>query len=54
MKENRLKKMMSLRLTPELIRDLDEWCKKQRPPVTKTGVIETAVRDFIEARKAQQ
>ena len=49
-KENR--RMTGMRLPPDLMDALGGWCKAQRPPVTKTAVIEMVVRDFLEEKKA--
>ena len=47
----RLKKMISLALDPELLKRLEVWMDKQEFPPTKTAVIETALRDFLDARE---
>jgi Arc/MetJ-type ribon-helix-helix transcriptional regulator len=46
----RLKKMMSLALDPDLLRRMDAWISKQEFPPTKTAVLETALREFLDKR----
>jgi metal-responsive CopG/Arc/MetJ family transcriptional regulator len=46
MDENR--KITGVRLPPRLLDTLDAWCKSQRPPVTRTAVIEMLVTDFVD------
>jgi hypothetical protein len=46
------RKMFALRLPPDLIEEMDAWCKAQRPPVTKTALVEMVIRDFLIARRA--
>jgi hypothetical protein len=45
--------MTGLRLPPDLLERLDAWCRSQRPPVTKTGVIEMLLRDFLADRELE-
>ena len=47
----RLKKMVSYALAPELLDRLDAWLASQQPPPSKTAVIETALREFLERRE---
>jgi metal-responsive CopG/Arc/MetJ family transcriptional regulator len=41
------RKMISLKLPPELLRDIDLYRKKQPVPPTRTAVIEAAVRKMV-------
>ncbi|MFZ4768419.1 MAG: hypothetical protein ACOYMN_26020 [Roseimicrobium sp.] len=45
------RKMIALRLPPELIERLDTWCADQKPVVTKTATIELAIRQFLDERE---
>lgn len=47
----RLKKMVSYALAPELLERLDVWLAAQDPPPSKTAVVETALREFLEKRE---
>lgn len=47
------RKMFALRLPPDLIDDLDAWCKAQRPTVTKTALVEMVIRDFLDEQKVK-
>jgi hypothetical protein len=51
MKTRARRQMTGLRLPPALLERLDAWCKAQRPPVTKTGVIEMLLEDFLAGRE---
>lgn len=46
----RLKKMLSLALDPELLAQMDVWIARQEFPPSKTAVLETALREFLEKR----
>lgn len=46
----RLKKMISLALDPELLAKMDAWIARQEFPPSKTAVLETALREFLERR----
>lgn len=48
----RLKKMVSYALAPELLDRLEAWLASQQPPPSKTAVIETALREFLDSREA--
>ena len=50
----RLKKMISLALDPDLLKRLETWLAKQEFPPTKTAVIETALRDFLDQRERRK
>ena len=50
----RLKKMVSLAIDPDLLKRLEVWLAKQEFPPTKTAVIETALRDFLEQREKKR
>lgn len=47
----RTKKMVSLALDPDLLARLDAWIAKQEFPPTKTAVLETALREFLQKRE---
>lgn len=47
------RKLTGLRLPPELLDELDEWCSDQRPPVTRTAVIQMLLEDFLTARRSE-
>ena len=49
----RHKKMVSLAIDPELLKQLEDWIDMQEFPPTKTAVLETALRDFLEKRQAK-
>jgi Arc/MetJ-type ribon-helix-helix transcriptional regulator len=46
----RLKKMTSLALDADLLKRMDAWIGKQEFPPTKTAVLETALREFLDKR----
>lgn len=48
----RRKKMVSYALDPKLLERLDVWLERQEFPPSKTTVIETALREFLEKRDA--
>ena len=41
----------AVRLTEELLSDLDAFCLSQKLPPSRTRVIEAAIRDYIEREK---
>jgi metal-responsive CopG/Arc/MetJ family transcriptional regulator len=43
--ENR--KAISLKLPPDLLDAVDEYCRRQPAPPTRTSVVEAAVRHFL-------
>jgi predicted transcriptional regulator len=47
----RKKQMVSFALDPELIRRLEAWASAQEVPPSKTAIIETAIRTFLDARE---
>ena len=47
--ENR--KMVNIRLRPSTIDRLDKFVKSQRPPITKTALIEMLVVDYMDERE---
>jgi predicted transcriptional regulator len=49
----RLKKMVSYALDPDLLKRLDDWLSRQDPAPSKTAVIESALRDWLDARLAK-
>lgn len=50
----RLKKMVSYALDPDLLKRLDAWLARQDPAPSKTAVIETALRDWLDGREAKE
>lgn len=49
----RLKKMMSFALDPQLIERMEAWIGRQDVRMSKTAVIEAALREFLDAREAK-
>lgn len=47
----RSKIMRSYALDADLLERLEKWLAAQNPPPSRTGVIETALRDFLDARE---
>jgi predicted transcriptional regulator len=47
----RLKKMISLAIDPELLARLDAWLSRQEIRPSKTAVVETALRRFLDAEE---
>jgi metal-responsive CopG/Arc/MetJ family transcriptional regulator len=41
----------AVRLTEQLLSELDEFCLSQKLPPSRTRVIEAAIRDYIEREK---
>jgi hypothetical protein len=50
----RNKTRISLDIAPELHERLEAWMAKQEFPTTKTAVIETALRQFLDAREKKK
>ncbi len=50
----RLKKMLSLALDPILLKRLEAWAAKQEFPPSKTAILETALREFLDAREKRK
>lgn len=46
----RFKRVVGLAIDPKLLDDLDKWRRAQDVPPTKTAVLETAIREFLERR----
>lgn len=40
----------NLALDPEILAKVEKWMEKQELPVTKTWVLETALREFLASR----
>lgn len=49
----RKKRMVSYALDPDLLKRLDDWLSRQDPAPSKTAVIESALRDWLETRFAK-
>lgn len=49
----RNKIMKSYALDPVLLDRLEKWLASQDPAPSRTGVIETALRDFLDARERE-
>ena len=47
----RTKIMRSYALDADLLERLEKWLSAQNPPPSRTGVIEAALRDFLDARE---
>jgi hypothetical protein len=47
----RLKKPLNLALDPALLARLDAWIHRQDVRPSKTAVLETALREFLDARE---
>lgn len=47
----RTKIMRSYALDADLLERLEQWLAAQNPPPSRTGVIEAALRDFLDARE---
>lgn len=47
----RNKIMRSYALDADLLERLEKWLAAQNPPPSRTGVIETALRDFLDKRE---
>jgi Arc/MetJ-type ribon-helix-helix transcriptional regulator len=50
----RLKKMVSYALDPTLLDRLDKWLSRQDPAPSKTAVIESALRDWLDRRETEK
>ena len=46
--------MTGLRLPPDLVRAVDDWCAAQRPAVTRTAFVVAAVEDFLASKTADR
>ena len=49
--ENRVQ--IGMKLPPELLRELDQFCEEQIGRPTRTGVVEDAIRMFLTMKRAQ-
>lgn len=49
----RLKKVIGLAIDPDLLERIEKWRVSQDVPPSKTAVHETALREFLERRKAK-
>lgn len=49
----RQKKPVSLALDADILDSVDRWIREQEFPPSKTAVFETALREFVEKRKAK-
>lgn len=52
MEMGRIKKQVSFALDPELLRRVEAWIASQEFPPSKTAVLETALREFLDKRDA--
>jgi len=50
----RHKKMVSYALDPAILRRLDEWRARQDPAPSKTAIIESALRDWLDGRESKE
>lgn len=46
----RAKKPLNLYIDPDLLALFEEWIAAQKPPPSKTAVLELALREFLDAR----
>jgi len=54
MEMTRQKIMRSYALDPALLERLEKWLAQQNPPPSRTGVIEAALREFLNAREKKE
>ena len=50
----RIKKPTNLSIDPALLSRLDAWLARQEFPPTKTAVVETALREFLDKREKRR
>jgi predicted transcriptional regulator len=50
----RLKKMVSFALDPDLLKRLDAWLSRQDPAISKTAVVESALRAWLDAKEKRR
>ena len=51
MQDMRTRRPTNLTLDPEILAELDEWIEKQPHRLKRSGVIETAIREFLDRQR---